>query len=604
MNLLFAVLFTAHQAFAANFYYKNTRNATSNVFITGDLNFSYNFTKTRNGSRETVEKNAIRIVVDRTSHESIMWVEKRTKLGFLKFKYVANKSIWENTGITFRPYEKFNKDLDDETNSCTVPPAIKNQNSLLDIYNNQKMPKFEQLFFEKDCLEKLGQKNFDALSVAAYEILAASEDTLEAIREPPILSCTQKQSANSLLFSPFTSLRAKVGNLLSETDSKDAVKEKINNPFPINCSLTPSTSDVCGITEEGIKTKIHLNVACLTKNPDKFREKAQEAIVHEFAHTVRDPDPFKEKQIKEFEKGNCNPMDVMFVGNREIDESKNKFIADENAKSTGAKTLAGDVANPYSSFAERATTPVTNQGTAVAANDTSGATEAAGGNNYSGSSSTTVQQRSIASLGTVNTSSSSSVNTKLPSLQQQAQYQNVKTYVDASVNTVAKKIAPIVSYVESPAFAQTLPPTSFENGNRGDTSAAVGSATTVAKSAAVNKAAATTGRTGEVASGSSSGSSSGEVTSGNTANLGSSGLSGGSRNVASVNKSANRLSSDPGLDNAYALKVRKKLLSDNAYRTELRNKGVQIEFADGYKFETPSTKVLYTEKNGVLVRGK
>jgi hypothetical protein len=71
-----------------------------------------------------------------------------------------------------------------------------------------------------------------------------------------------------------------------------------------------------------------------------------------------------------------------------------------------------------------------------------------------------------------------------------------------------------------------------------------------------------------------------------------------------VNKNANRLSSDPGLDNAYALKVRKRLLSDNAYRTELRNKGVQIEFADGYKFETPSSKVLYTEKNGVLVRDK
>lgn len=589
----------ANFAFAANFYLKKIDHSSVPSIYLGDSTFSYEFSRSKDISQETFTRNLTKIKIERGNGRATMLIEQKTRTGLLYLTYVYKESNWENSKITFRKYSRFFKYLSVDGPVCeTQTPTKNNQADINSVNQSLEKDIFSVIAFDKGCHDKMGD-DFKNLVDATYALLYPEK--FDSPVEPKIINCIQNQGANGMLFAPYNTAKEKILLALRNPDKENALSNDSSVPFPISCDFKSTDPRHCASLTENKKDKISLDVNCLTRSKNAFRKNSQETVMHEFAHSAK----FSEKQISEFEKGNCNPMDIMFVPAPETDISKNKIIAEENAKSTGAQKIAGDVANPYSSFAERATTPAAAQTTNIASNESSsGATEVAVG---SGSSSVVAQQRSIASTNAFNVSpsnTSSNSNYSIPSIQQQAQYQNVKTYVDASVNTVAKKIAPIVSYVESPAFAQTLPPTSFENGNRGDTSAAVGTAAaTVAKSAATNKAAATTGRTGEVASGSSSGSS-GEIASGNTANLGGSSSSSGSRSPAAVNKNANRLSSDPGLDNAYALKVRKKLLSDNAYRTELRNKGVQIEFADGYKFETPSSKVLYTEKNGVLVRGK
>lgn len=597
--------------FAANYYYQTNSNGPQSDLILGDSSFSYSLSHHQGASEETFEKGLTRITVLRRKNNSTMWVEHRTKLGFLTFKYKVSAENWDNTEITFRRYSTYYKGILGAGNNCSAPPAEKNKNDIAELAKNPEKTNFKNLMFDQSCTEKLSPQEFDNLVNATYYIL--NED-FGATQAPPVMACIGGQEDQSLISKPFSQLRAKVSGLVSNSNSILDIKKDTSNPFPIYCNFDGREKNLCGAAKEGQKTKIDFDARCLKGNSAN-KEKTIALFMHEFSHTLRLPKSEKEKQlvplnegqVQKIDNGICNPKppDVLFVGIGETDASKNKVIAEENAKSTGAKKLASDVANPYSSFAERATTTTATQTTAVAANDTtSGAIEVGGGSRGSGSSSTSYQQRNIASTSSVNTGagSSYSVNTSVPTLQQQAQYQNVKTYVDASVGVVAKKIAPIVSYVESPAFAATLPPTSFENGNSGETTASAGTATNAAKSAAVNRGAASTGRSGETASGGSTGSS-GEVARSNSADLGSS-SSGSSRNPAAVNKSVGRLSSDSGLDNAYALKVRKKLLSDNAYRTELRSKGVQIEFADGYKFETPGHTVLYTEKNGVLVGGK
>lgn len=601
LNLFFLILFSANQVFATQFYYQASKTRPE-LFI-GDLNFSYSFLKNEKSSDEIIESGLTRIIVQRSTKDATMWIERKTRLGFLYLKYKNVNQTWENSSISFARYNTFFKDDGDD--SCSVPPPIKNKIDLADIVKSTEIANFGQLFFEQNCSKKLSEEEFKKLTEAIYKVVGADKDTLASLKKPEILRCVKDQGQQSDLYAPFKTMRNQVTLQIKNAENSTQIQNNKSLLIPVSCDFDGSKTSQCGKTQEGLKTKISIDVSCLKKSPEKFEELAQEIFVHEFAHTIRKPKIVSEKQIRENEKGNCEYKDFLFTGNTETDLTKNDVVKKLNSEQTGTKSLTGEVVNPYSSFAERATTPTAAQNTNVASNESSsGTTEVTGG---SGSSGLIAQQRNIASTNTFNVGSSSTSSTSnysVPSIQQQAQYQNVKTYVDASVNTVAKKIAPIVSYVESPAFAQTLPPTSFENGNRGETSAAVGGTMTTEKSAAVNRAAATTGRTGEVASVSSSGGSSGEVASGSTANLGSSSSSGGSRSPAAVNKNANRLSSDPGLDNAYALKVRKKLLSDNAYRTELRNKGVQIEFADGYKFETPSSKVLYTEKNGVLVRGK
>lgn len=613
LNLIFLILFTANQAFAVNFYFEKVNNKSNEQVILGDLNFTYSFDRDGIKSKEIFEKDSLRIYVERVKdRNSAMVVEKKTRLGNLYLSYKANGNSWENTGVSFRKYKTFYKDI--ANNECT--PNTPTTNNKIDITTisqgiSKDKESFASIIFEKSCAENLSKDEFSHLVDGTFKILNGSYEELGKYSNPQILACVQISGKTGQLYLPFKALRKQVELALNSPNASiDEVRANTLTPFPITCNFNEKASQKCGATQEGPKNKISINTACLKKDPKKLQEKAQETIIHEFAHTIRSPKSFTEDDVKGFEKGHCDTaMDVSLgfgvtsVSQGETDLSKNKSVAEANAKSTGAKTLAGDVANPYSSFTERATTPP--QATTVATNDSSsGAIEVGGGSKESVSSYSATQQRSIASTNSMNASSSSnySVNTSIPTLQQQAQYQNVKSYVDTSVGVVAKKIAPIVTYVESPAFANTLPPSSFEAGNSGETNASVGTATTAAKSAAMNRAASATGRSGEVASGASSGGS-GEVARSNSADLGSS-SSGSSRSPAAVNKSAGRLSSDSGLDNAYALKVRKKLLSDNAYRTELRNKGVQIEFADGYKFETPGHTVLYTEKNGVLVGGK
>jgi len=610
LNIFFLFFFTANQTLAANFYFEKLNSRTNEQVISGDLSFTYSLVRSEQNAKEIFEKDNLRIYTTRKSDKiSSMVVEKKTRFGFLYLKYKNSGENWENTAVTFRKYQTFFKDFSKE-NCATEMPATKNRNDLLAIAQNTPKQNFADLFFDKNCSDKLSTEEFNQLVAGTYNVLGDSEDALEQLLSPRIVSCVQIQNRNSALFLPFRELRNKLSlSMKSPSASPAEVKNNTLLPFPISCEFDKKNEQKCGVTQEGLKTKINLNVACLKKGSKGIKETAQEIIIHEFAHNLKQPRSFSESEILASEKGLCPQKngaktDIIFPNAGETDVSKNAVIAKENAKSTGANKIAGDVINPYNSFAERSATPAATQATTIAAKTSSSDTaEVSGGN-------TAAQQRSIASSTHQNTISGSSysVNTNIPTFQQQAQYQNVKAYVDTSIDVVAKKIAPIVSYVESPAFAKTLPPTNFENGNGGDTSAPIDNTTTTtastSKSTTVSRAAATTGRSGEVAAGSSLGGSGGTVASSNTVNLGSSSSGSSSRGPAAVNKNSNRLASDPGLDNAYALKVRKKLLSDNAYRTELRNKGVQIEFADGYKFETPSTKILYTEKNGVLVRGQ
>lgn len=621
LKFFFLLLFTVNQAFAAGFYFENVNTKSNEQVIIGDLGFSYSFSRTGKISKEIFEKDSLRVYIERGREKSSsMVLEKKTRLGILYLNYKSNGESWKNTGISFRKYTTFYKDSADD--QCTANTSSKNQKDLLLISQGTSKENFANLFFEKSCAENLSREEFNDLVDGTYKVLNSSNDELGLMKTPQIITCVQPGGKTGQLYWPFQTLRNQVAlTLKGSTKSIDEVRANKLTPFPISCDFKGKDSQKCGASEEGLKNKISLNTSCIKKDSKKIQEKVQETIIHEFAHTVREPKMFSESDVKNFENGNCNPkegslVDVGFtdagvtsVSYKEADGSKNTAVAEANAPKTGAKTLPADVANPYSSFTERATTPT--QTTTVASNDTSSsATEVGDGNTFSGSSSRSVQQRSIASTSSVNTTSNSSysVNTSVPTLQQQAQYQNVKTYVDASVNTVAKKIAPIVNYVESPAFAATLPPTSFKNSNTGDSVATMDTSASV-PSAAVAKAAATT-RNAEVAKSTAASTSTGsrEIASSSApANLGSSTSATGSTNrkPAAVNKNANRLSSaDSNLDNAYALKVRKKLLSDSSYRNELRSQGVQIEFADGYKFETPGHKVLYTEKNGVLVGGK
>jgi len=601
--------FSVNHAFAAKYYYQNTPDGINGNLILGDSSFSYSLTKHQDSSEEYFEKGLTRVTVVRNNVNATMWIEQKTKTGFLTFKYIATGKRWDNTGITFRRYSSFYKGaMKDE---CAPVPSTKNLEDIAAVGKSSELQNFANLMFEKSCQEKLTPQEFNNLVNNTYALLVGD---LGLLKEPRIISCIKGQGEESKIRAPFNRLREKVNHLVAQSNSIEDIKKDPSAPFPIACDFDGKEKKLCGVASEGLKTKINFDASCL-KGQGANKEQAISLFMHEFTHTLRFPKsenskqllPLSEKQVQQIEAGNCNPKDILFANVGETDLGKNTTIAKENAKSTGAKTLAGDVANPYSSFAERATTPAATQTTNIAANETSsGAIET---NERSGSSGAATQQRNIASTNAFNvgTNSSSSSKYSVPSIQQQAQYQNVKTYVDASIGTVARKIAPIVNYVENPAFAQTLPPTSFENSNSGDDSAATASTNgtiATAKSAAVNRAAGGTSRSGETGA-STNGGSTATVSSGNTANLGNSNSSSSSRSPAAINKNANRLSgSDGNLDNAYALKVRKKLLSDSSYRTELRNKGVQIEFADGYKFETPSSTVLYTEKNGVLVRGK
>jgi len=590
LKLFFLVLFIANQVFAKKFYSQSSITSNSQTDLIGDLNFSYNFNKDKNKSTERFEKDNLSITITREPTSANLWIEKKTRYGFLILKYKNYGSTWKNNQATFRRYTTLFKDMGED---CSTSPIQKNQNDLATITKETQKQRFAQLFFEKNCSEKLSEPEFSHLIDATYTLFKGTQDTLESIKDPQIAKCTKIQSREGPLFIPFQDMRAKVSLLLDESTKPDDIINNSSVPFPISCEFNLKSSKSCGTTTEGIKDKIRLNVNCLKESGNRIQQKSQEAILHEFSHTIRKPMDPSEKQIRDLEKGNCNPQDVVFAGDKETNISKDKVVAAENSKQSGAKTIAGDVVNPYSAFVETPQAPSASQGTRIATNAPA-ATEVSD----TSIASRTSTQRSVASVGTfANTASSFSVNTNIPTMQQQAQYQNVKAYVDASVGVVAKKIAPIVSYVESPAFAATLPPSSFANSNSGNSEA---SDTEIPKSATAAKA----------RSASASASSNNEVSSGaggssSSASLGTSSSSGNStRSPAAINRNAAQGTVATGLDNVYALKVRKRLVSESSYREELRSKGIQIEFADGYKFETQGSKIQYTEQNGVLIRGK
>jgi hypothetical protein len=168
----------------------------------------------------------------------------------------------------------------------------------------------------------------------------------------------------------------------------------------------------------------------------------------------------------------------------------------------------------------------------------------------------------------------------------ESHYQAVKRHVNTSVANISKKIAPVIAYVESPAFAAELPQS--PNTNSDESAVRKTAAENPAKISQSNEAASPSREPATIST---------TISSGTTRNS-----SSGSTKVT-IAKSQPRLT-ELGLDNAYALKVRKRLVVDENYRSQLRQNGVNIDFGDGFKFESKEKNIQYIEKNGVLVRRK
>lgn len=551
--LSFQFFFFANYTFAANFYFESSQQNLVRHIVSGDLNFSYVLTKTSNGSKEVFEKNLTRFIVDRQQKTATMWIEQRTKYGFLLLEYKPSGKSWENTQITFRKYESFFKD---NALSCNSPPSQKNQMDVGNISNVLEKKNFANLFFENNCTKSLSQEEYQALIDSTYTILKEDTAIIEDMKEPLAIACVKPTSLSNPLYTNFKTLRHKTLLLLKNSTGPNDIKNDPSTPFPISCEFKGQSKNKCGSIEEGPKTQIRINASCLKKDPKKLHTIAQGIILHEFAHTIREPERFTEKQIDEIDRGRCSPPNILVTGPQEVDLSKEKVIQQINSQQKGTKTLAGDVVNPYSSFIEPANARADQN--VVAAVRAPANTLAA--------TATTTTEGAVPSLAARTTS---------PSPSQQAQYYSVKASVDKSMGVISRKIAPIVAYVESPAFAATLPADSATSTTE------VGQAKSASRGTTKNRAPSSeTGASNEVAS-----------------------FAPSKTNSPPSRGKPSTSATDFSLDNAYALKVRRKLLSENAYRESLRRQGVEIRFADGYHFENSGAKILYIEKNGVLVRG-
>jgi len=437
--------FTANQSIATTYYFQQSNNSLQKELMTGDSHFTYTFYLTTNGqSEETFEKDLTRIKVFRNKSNPTMWVENRTKYGYLYLKYRLAGKQWENTESSFRKYRNFFKDDFDEI--CSPLPSKKNQIDISAVSTSLEKQNFSNLIFEKNCHEKLNEREFNILAASTYMLLTADANALALVKDPKILSCVTLQGKESRIRNPFHDLQKKTSGIIENSKSIDEVRDNNLIPFPISCDFDGKARNACGTVIEGKKVKISLDARCLKENSDQ--KKVISLFMHEFAHTVRSPKSLSETQVQELEKGSCNPKDVVFTNADEINISANKVIAGENSKQTGAKTIAGDVINPYTAFVENPQAPAPSQGERIATNSATNPTTNA---SRPVDLTATNSQRSVASVRAPTISGSSySVNANIPTFQQQAQYQNVKAYVDNSIGVVAKKIAPIVSYVERP----------------------------------------------------------------------------------------------------------------------------------------------------------
>ncbi|WP_413289902.1 hypothetical protein [Bdellovibrio sp. HCB337] len=592
LNFFFLILFTANQTFAAKFYFKVEGHNSGYSLLTGDLNFSYSVTKIDSSSQEAIEMGLTRITIHRNAKDSTMWVEQRTKNGFLYLTYQNAGNDWEQKQVSFRKYQTHFKDDDD---TCEVPPLVKNQDDMGSVANSLLPQNFSSVVFEKNCAEKLTKEELETFSNSMYILLAGDRDVLATLKEPPSLRCLDKQAqSSSPLFHPFEKLRGEVDLLTKSAESTDDVKKNVSTPFPISCDFDGSKHKKCGRTQEGQKAKISVDVECLKKDPKMFRVNVHKMFIHEFTHNVRSPKAISEAQAQQIDKGICSldKTQALFGNAKEINLSKDNVIKKLNSEQTGAKTIAGDVANPYASFAEtESLAPTQPSNTTTASNDLPSRNE---GIRNTGLGSTNSAQRSIASIDTFNSpsNSKSSSKTSTPTIEQQAKYENTKSYVKNSVDAIAKKIAPYARYVETPAFAATLPAQGTP-----DTNSLLPTAPDTNQPPA-RPAPATQGTSSEIGSSSSSGSrSSSAPRAATSAGIPSSGVN---RAPAAAKSADRKTASDENLENAYALKIRKRLVSDRAFAEDLRSRGVHIEFADGYKFENSRPQVIYTEKNGVL----
>lgn len=621
-NSLFILTFvTANQVFAAKFYFEAYNNKKIQNVIIGDLDFSYTFEKSSEQSTEVFQRGLTQITIVRSENGSSMLVEQKTRFGFLSLKYKNVGNNWENNQVSFRPYNVFfmivragstaNAVPVSPVGSCERPPPDKNKNDIGLVSTDLRKQNFSNLFFDKNCAEKLTAKEFEDLTGSAFTLFADDNLALGKLTKPIILQCVQGNAFNSPIYNPFRTLRGQVQLILDDpSSSMNNIQKKTSSLFPISCDLE---GKACGQTKEGIITKTSLNVACLKADPTNFRTAAQAIMMHEFSHQSKHPPRVGEEQIRNLEQGHCDvkdtnvlmPDSVLLASSKEVTLDKMNYI---NSEKNGPQIIGKDIADPYKAFAEQPTQQAkspTNQNTNIASKETvSSDTQVSDSTQRSNGS-----QRSIASFNTANNSrATTSLNTSIPAIEQQAQYYNTKALVNASVSAVAQRITPVVNYIESPAFAATLPPTSFENGN-GPNSGSSASDLPIGTTATAAKAVGPT-RRATTASGSANGSN--EIASNDKGRGGSAAIlsSGGSsstsagRGLASVSKTANRKTNIEGvLNNAYAVQIRKRLASDEKFREEVRSQGIQIMFADGLEFKSPTVNKVFKEEDGVL-RGK
>jgi hypothetical protein len=570
-NLFFVFLFNASHVFAASFYSEQRSLNGSSIELSGDLSFSYSKVIKATHTREVLEKGFIRVIIDRDSKESLMTIEQKTKKGFLYFSYRASSDGWGYIKASFRNYEDFYKN---NFGTCGSSPMINNQSDVFALKNKIETDNFGPLIFDKTCREKLSEKEYLQLVKSTHTLLVGDQQELNILEEPMSLTCIKSSAKLTPLKTEFQTLRNKVAIINKEITDPAEVKKISNLPFPISCDFDGSKQKKCGTLKEGLKSQISFDVSCLKKDPKNFTANAQGILMHEFMHTIHQPKVFTEEAVAKVDRGYCDFQKYVFASKGEIEISKQKLNKALNSEQSGHEFISKDVINPYAAFKPPDEGP-TDTASSVTSNSTSNSM-----------STSTRALRSVASSNNVE------ANTAIPSLGYvplpEPHYQAVKKYVDTSVATISKKIAPVVAYIESPAFAVEPQKPAVTNANE-IAPPARAPAGHSEKDVPSN----------ETASSSAIGS--------NT--LPNSGISSGKAPQISAKAAVTKSlppsrSTDQSLDNAYALNVRKRLLTDEKYRTQLRNDGVNIKFGDGYKFESSEKNIQYIEKNGVLKRGE
>lgn len=602
-NFFFILLFLANNSFATPYYSQKRVTKKSTFESIGDLTFSYSKTLNDEYVHEIIEKEFTRVIIKRNSKNALMNIEQKTKLGFLYFSYQNTPTGWKISKVSFRHYVKYFKDRSNI--SCLPDPYKNNHLDVTDLKKKLELYTFGELLFDKNCSKNLSDDVYVSLVSALYFLLGDVEENIDYISNPKSVSCVKSRAADNSVKSEFIKIRNKIA-IVNKNDSKlGEFKGDPTLPFPISCDFDGQKQEKCGILKEGIKSQIGLDVKCLPKDPQQLISKAQDIFMHELAHLVRQPKALTEEQINKFDRGICeySEHNKVFATPNEVEISQQKLEKTLNSPNREYKTIPKEVINPYAAFnpasevARPAATTASSSGVGAVARRS---TASAAGLQAS---------RVVASSG------NTQINYNIPELNSfnlpESHYQATKQYVNNTMAAISKRIAPVVRAIESPAFAEDLQ----------KATAAASGATLASGTGSFGGASEPSSAGSDFDSGTSSapignpGSSSAEVAGAG----GGGGSQGGSRiKAASAGRSdylpnspktaapaAGKSSSqepDLGLDKAYALKIRRQLISDEEFQERLRKNGIYIQFSDGYLFKSPEKKIHYNESNGVLIR--